>query len=953
MSSVTSYRKKSARQTARVKSIQRSFVDLRAVHNQVLCLATQTPGAYDYAGVLEVQGISYDLKSEEEQCLINDLYQACLSGLSFPIQILWRALPLNLAPYLAQFSGEAPRLPSPDPEKQQETSDEIHGGIWMQLASAHVAFVKQMAAQHMLLERTIYLIVRSSGLPTEQRSLLQHMFLPKRKRAQAEVFTRASQILDVRINELTRLLATMNLSVRRLSDTGELASFYYSCLTPTKAARFPLPEAIIARLEHPVQASPPSEKRLAEGLSWEYILARAVLEAESQTSTPSKKSRQRQRQEKGEIGRASLLAHVADLVAPAALTISPNVLQVEEEYCRTIVVRNLPRVVSAGWLKPLTELDEPLEMSFHLVPYNSALMVQQFRRRHMEYQSSRLLAQQKGMQLDPDLKVASADVEQLLERLASGEERMLDVSMHLLLRGASIQELDQRTERIMSILHHMLLVAHSAFFEQEKAFRSCLPHAKNLLGEGILLDSRSASTMFPFLSQTLFHADGIFEGMTPSGDLVVLDPWGARVANANRMILGPPGWGKSHQVKASMIRMALKYTLRQRQHRSGLPFQIIVIDPEREYGRTAAALQGHIFRLAPGSQHHINPFDLPRAAMDDEELGTGHGDLLADHVQTLHTLLDIMLADRTPDGTGTLTSQEKGLLDRALYETYRKVGITSESRTQYHPAPLMRDLYEVLERGVCGPDPTGLTARLRRYVYGSLAGLFTGPTDVELDNVVVVFDIHDMETELRPIGLFLVSNFVWTRSFQSLVPRQLIVDEAATLYHFESGAVFLEDLVRRARKHYLGVTVISQHPIMFQQSALPSNCATHILMRQDATSLDLIERMFKLSSREVQLLRRLGVGEALLITGDTRLHVRFETSALEHLLATTDPREVAGWYDDSAYEQIRAFLQTLDPSFLHLPEGGRLTPTIKGLPKEETATQRSEEPPWRFFLGTL
>src|SRR5579859_1441003 len=327
-----------------------------------------------------------------------------------------------------------------------------------------------------------------------------------------------------------------------------------------------------------------------------------------------------------------------------------------------------------------------------------------------------------------------------------------------------------------------------------------------------------------------------------------------------------------------------------------------------------AALGGQIIRLAPGSSHHLNPLDLPHQGLHqghDSVHPSMHGDRLADHVQRLHALFALMLSDRVKDEAGKLTSHEKGLLDRALYEAYRRVGITVDEQTHRRAAPLMRDLYAVLESGVCGQDTTGLAIRLRRYVDGSLAGLFAGPTNIALENAVIVFDIHDLETELRPIGLFLVANFVWTTSFQSSIPRQLIVDEAATLYQYESGAVFLEDLVRRARKHYLGVTIISQHPAIFRESAIPANCATHILMRQDSTSLDLIRQMFKLSSREVQLIRRLPIGEGLLIACDKRLHVRFEASELEHILATTDPRELARWQSDPAYEHLRPFLQRL------------------------------------------
>ena len=337
-----------------------------------------------------------------------------------------------------------------------------------------------------------------------------------------------------------------------------------------------------------------------------------------------------------------------------------------------------------------------------------------------------------------------------------------------------------------------------------------------------------------------------------------------------------------------------------------------------------------MIHLAPGSAQQINPFDLPLVREEDQ---VEHRDRLADHVHTLHTLFEIMLADRTPTEAGTLTSKEKGLLDRVFYAAYRKMGITQDSKTYDRPAPLMRDVYDVLKSGDCGRDTTGLTQRLERYVDGSLSGLFAGPTNVSLDRVMVDFDIKELETELRPVGLFLVSNFVWTQSFHSRIPRLLIVDEAATLMMYESGARFLEDLVRRGRKHYLGFIVLTQHPGILKESAIPANCATHVLMRQDATTLDLVEQMFKLSSREVQLLRRLPTGEALLITNEKRLHVRFEASEVEHLLSTTDPREKAGWPELCIHD--KEFAQLLHRLGLDDPEEKQITTSLPILKQDQ------------------
>jgi hypothetical protein len=883
-------------QRQRKGSVQQGFVRVRSVHDHLLCLAV--PGsrqAYEFVTILEIEGISYDLKSPEEQRLLNEQFQALLAGLHYPIQILWRVLPLRLQEYLAYFSLD---------NTEQSSSEDA---LLQELASSHTTFLQQHAARRTLLHRRVYLVLRTDAVSRAQ-SQWQALFGRKQRRNQrfAELLEYARQELDLRVEELTRMLnGMMSLPVRRLQGPHELAPFYYSCLTPQKADQYPLPVEVLDALERPVHAADITGKVERKAISV------APLE-HTQKLPPA--TQKRAHKERGEM--SSDLTTLSDLTAPAGILLAADHLTVENEQVRVLIVQHLPRVVSSGWLKPLADLDEPMEVSFHLQPRHSAFMIQQFRRRQMEYQSSRQLARSKGNEVDPHIKIAEEDVSDLIMRLASGEERILDVTMLILLRGPSRSVLDERTERVRATLHNMLLVVREALFEQDKAFRSCLPYGRNELS-GILLDSRSASTLFPFLSNSLFHPDGILEGVTPQGDPVLLDAWGPGMANANRLILGPPGWGKSHYVKTMLMRLALKYRCAQRHSGMERNFQLITIDPEREYGRIALPFRGQIVRLAPGSQHHLNPFDLPRPTRGD---AYEHGDRLADHIQKLHTLLDIMLADRTPQGAGRLDSQEKGLLDRAFYETYRRVGITSDVKTHDRPAPLMRDLYDVLESEVCGPDVTGLTPRLRRFVHGSLAGLFAGPTNVRLDQMIVNFDIHDLETELRPIGLFLVSNFVWTESFHSRIPRLLVVDEAATLYHYESGAAFLEDFVRRARKYYVGVILISQHPLLFQQSSIPANCATKVLLRQDATTLDLLEQMLKLSWREVQLLRHLPIGEALLLTGEKRLHVRFEASELEHLLATTDPQEIAAWGEKETFQSASEVLAWLQASGERSPQ---------------------------------
>jgi hypothetical protein len=879
----------------KVGSVQQSFVGARAVSSDILCLAAPG-GGMEYAAIIQIEGLCYALKGEDERAQLSDLYQALLCGLAFPIQIVLRSLPLQFDDYLQPFQTSADAEADSEPEAAQ-------GNIWRELARSHVAFLRRLAETRTLLDRRMYLIIRSSPPamqhPSPLRSLLgfglQNATVPQR-----EDLERARTELHLRVGELSRLLENMGLSTRRLTGRQELVSFYSSCLMELRARTFPLPPAVIESIDRPIS---PAKRR-----------PRPTAGNEAQLSSDLPTAREDE-------GRLTDLTSVPDLLAPAAVELHPDYLRLEDEYAQVIVVRQVPRVVTDGWLIPLIELDEALEISLILRPLRSDAMIRLLRRKEMELSSSALLAQRKGSSVDPEMQVAREDIASVIGRLASGEERMLDMTLLVLVRGARRREMQGRAERVRAVLQNMLLVARTALYQQRQAYLSCLPHARSLLGEGMLLDSRSVATAFPFASSSLFHPRGVLEGVSQTGELVVVDAWG--LDNANRLVLGPPGVGKSHAVKTHIMRAALRYAHEDGQaplDTASSHFQIIVIDPEKsplggsEYGRMAAALGGQIVRLAPGSPHHINPFDLPLVErnqyLTSEEV-EGE-DWLADHIQHLHTLLEIMLADHTTEGGGRLTTKEKGFLDAALYQTYRKYGITRDRSTHARPAPVMKDLYEVMKHGEeCGPDPSDLVGRLRRYVEGSLAGLFSGPTTVGLANSVVVFDVHRVERELQPVGLWLVTNYVWTQTLQNSIPRELVVDELATLYRFESGAEFLEDLFRRARKYFLGITGITQHPSIFEQSAIPSNAAVHILMRQSASALDQVQRLFKLSARESQLLRRLQKGEALLTVNEKRLLVRFDASRLEHVLATTDPRELQVWQSDPEYRDLREVIGRL------------------------------------------
>lgn len=567
---------------------------------------------------------------------------------------------------------------------------------------------------------------------------------------------------------------------------------------------------------------------------------------------------------------------IADLVAPAAVEVGRDHLRLDYQYTRVLLVTGYPRTVSPGWLSPLIDFEEPLEISLHLHPLETGQMVSALTHKMVQLHSSRLLAARGGQLADPEREVAYEDAERLRDALQRGEERIFSVSVYILLRASSLAGLDDLTRRVEITLGGMLAHSRVAIMEQDTGFRSCLPEGRDHLLVYRNLDTSSLATMFPFSSGTLSMDRGVLYGIASHNHSPVLfDPFDPSLENANMVVFAKSGAGKSYFTKLMALRNLL----------AGVDF--LVIDPEDEYRPLCAAVGGQYVRLASSSAQHINPLDLPPAASGQEGRN-----LLSEQVVALLGLLGLMLAE----ADSSFSPHERAVLDRALYRTYAAAGITEDPDTHIRPAPLLRDLHGVLT-SYPGEVAASLAVRLRRYVEGSLASLFSEATNVGLDHRFVVFNVQAMEPELRPIGIRLIAGFVWNQVRRSHRPRLLIIDEAWSLMQFPEGGAFLSSMARRARKYYLGIVAITQDVADFLGSehgrTLLANAAIKLLMKQDSSTVDSVAATFQLSREERQFLMAAGKGEGLFFAKGSHIALQVEASPAEHRLATTAPRELA------------------------------------------------------------
>ena len=543
---------------------------------------------------------------------------------------------------------------------------------------------------------------------------------------------------------------------------------------------------------------------------------------------------------------------------------------IDGQLTRVLALTDYPRHVSPNWLGRLIDSGEPLDLSLHLEPLDSAEAVRSLTHRMVELQSSRMLDAKGGRIASVEREIAYEDVERLRDALERGDERVFSASLYLRLHGRTSGELDQSTARVDGTLGGMMAGARPALYEMLPGLLSCLPAGQDHLGRRRNLDTSSVATMIPFTSSQLAVARGLLYGVNVhNSSLVIFDPFGADQENANKVVFAKSGAGKSYACKVEALRALL------------LGIEYYVIDPEDEYGRICEAVGGQMVRLSGASPHRMNPFDLPPPGADDDVR-----DPLAERVLALQGLLSLMLAEPG----AALGQRERGTLDGALYATYRAAGITDDPKTHGRPVPVLRDLLAVLRES---NEPLGLANRLERYVDGSLGHVFSERTTANLDRPFVVFNVRDLEEELRPLATYLIADHVWGQVRRNPKPRVLLIDEAWSLMRYPEGARFLAQLARQARKRWLGLTTVTQDVEDFLASpeghTVLANSSVQLLMRQDASTIATVAETFGLSAGERAFLLSCRRGEALFLARGNHIALKVEASPEEDTLAQSDP----------------------------------------------------------------
>lgn len=560
---------------------------------------------------------------------------------------------------------------------------------------------------------------------------------------------------------------------------------------------------------------------------------------------------------------------VQDLIAPIDLEVDFNNLQMGQYYFRTLFVSGYPRFVGPNWLSPIINFEHSLRISTFYYPVDSKDILEKLKKKIGEMEATLYTQIEERKVVDPSLKVALSDAQQLQDSIAEGTEKFFHFTMYVTLYAKDMDSLEKISRNVVSTFAAMNVTAKNATLQQEAAFVSTQPLGTDKLYITRNMDTTSLATTFPFVTSELTMDHGIMYGLNMHNkSLVVFDRF--ELANANSVVFATSGAGKSYFIKLEALRSLM------------LGAEIIIIDPEREYEALAKAVNGSYISFSQDKGHKMNPFELSGVRSQD-----GEEDELRIKMLSLLGFFKVLF--------GGITNIEESILDRALNLTYREKGITLDPMTQTKEPPLLEDLYKVL-KGMSETEAHGLARRMEKYIIGSGAGVFNEATNFEINNPFTVFSIRDLQDELKPLAMYLMLDFIWTKIRKERKRRLLIVDEAWYMMQDAESAKFMYSIAKRARKYYLGLSTITQDVADFLNNdmgrAIITNSSMQILMKQSPTAVEMLQKVFNLSDGERSFLLSCDRGQGLFFAGSNHVGIQVLSSQAENEIITSDPKEL-------------------------------------------------------------
>ena len=573
---------------------------------------------------------------------------------------------------------------------------------------------------------------------------------------------------------------------------------------------------------------------------------------------------------------------VKDFIAPSSFEFrTGSSFAVGKKYGRASFLQILAPELNDRMLADFLDMESSVIVSMHIQSVDQVKAIKTIKRKITDLDKMKIEEQKKAIRAGYDMDIIPSDLatygneaKKLLQELQSRNERMFLLTFIILNTAGSMQQLKNNVFQANSIAQKYNCQLTTLDFRQEEGLMSSLPLGLNEITIQRGLTTSSVAIFVPFTTQELFQTgkEALYCGINAlSNNLIMVDR--KLLKNPNGLILGTPGSGKSFSAKREIANVFLV-----------TDDDIIICDPEAEYGPLVEHLHGQVIKISPTSMDYINPMDLNLNYSDDENPLSLKSDFI------------LSLCELIVGGKDGLMPVEKTIIDRCVRLVYRNY--LNDPRPEN--MPILGDLYEEL-RKQDEKEAQYIATALEIYVTGSL-NVFIHQTNVDVHSRVVAYDIKELGKQLKKIGMLIVQDQVWNRvtvNREAHKSTRYYIDEMHLLLKEEQTASYTIEIWKRFRKWGGMPTGITQNVKDLLSSREVENIFENsdyiYMLNQASGDRQILAKQLNISPHQLSYVTHSGEGEGLLFYGNIILPFvdRFPKDTELYRVLTTKPQEVS------------------------------------------------------------
>lgn len=562
-----------------------------------------------------------------------------------------------------------------------------------------------------------------------------------------------------------------------------------------------------------------------------------------------------------------------DYIAPSTMAFDRKHIQIEDEYYRVLFLNNLPASLQDEFLFELCDNDFPVTTTLSIEPVAQDKALRIVKKQLTGIETNKIDAEKRAIRagyspetIQHSIKDAHRQAETLYDDMLNKNQKMFFVTITLMVHGSNKDELDENCNILISKARKYTTQLQVLTEQQEEGYKLTLPFgftSKELCVERALT-TESTSIFMPFSNQELFQSGGFYYGLNQiSQNLVIVNR--TKMKTPSGFVLGSSGSGKSFATKREILNVLLDDD----------KTNVLIIDPENEYGDFCRAFGGTVLKISPTSDTYINPMDMPEdyGLDEDDDSATTPLKVKKDKALTkksdyIMSIVERMISVGGSENTTNITPQQRTLVDecvRAAYTDYLEHDFDPEYM------PTLMDFQEELDkRKAESKDNADVADGVAYYTRGSM-NVFSHATNVHIENRLVVFNVRDLGQQLRQIGLIIVFDFVWNRMVENKnrkVRTYCYCDEIHTMFKSYYSADYLNQLYKRGRKYGLVITGITQdvEDLLRSEKAkgMISNSDFIMMLNQSSENLKQLAKMLNISETQMGFVTGADAGSGLL-----------------------------------------------------------------------------------------